>query len=104
MGCSRVTVYAYIQKHPELKEAYEDEKETILDICEEGLLSKIYSQDFEAIKYYLERKGKSRGYGGLDRFGKGPDDTAVEEKQIVGVLVTPGLIGEDVWEAAAQKV
>lgn len=46
----------------------------ILDVCEEGLFAKIYGQDFEAIKYYLERKGKSRGYGGQDQFGKGPED------------------------------
>lgn len=57
-----------------MKSAYDDEKEMILDVCEEGLFAKIYGQDFEAIKYYLERKGKCRGYGGQDQFGKGPED------------------------------
>lgn len=73
----------------------------ILDVCEEGLFAKIYGQDFEAIKYYLERKGKCRGYGGQDQFGKGPGDVAGAVQS--GVLVTPGLLSEGEWEAATQK-
>lgn len=84
-----------------MRSAYDDEKDMILDVCEEGLFSKIYSQDFEAIKYYLERKGKSRGYGGQDQFGKGPEDANGAAQS--GVLVTPGLLSEGEWEATAQK-
>lgn len=87
LQCSRQTVYAYINKYPEVKSAYDDEKDTILDVCEEGLFAKIYGQDFEAIKYYLERKGKSRGYGGQDQFGKGQEDeipAAIEIRVVNG--------------------
>ena len=70
-----------------MKSAYDDEKDIVLDVCEEGLFARIYSQDFEAIKYYLERKGKARGYGGQDQFGKNPDEqipTAIEIHVVEG--------------------
>lgn len=102
LQCSRNTVYAYIDKYPEVKTAYDDEKEMILDVCEEGLFAKIYGQDFEAIKYYLERKGKCRGYGGQDQFGKGPEESGNAQRES-GVLRVPGLLSEDAWESAAQK-
>ena len=101
LQCARQTVYVYIKKYPEVKEAYDNEKEMILDVCEEGLFAKIYGQDFDAIKYYLERKGKSRGYGGQDQFGKGPDEDSRAVQS--GVLVTPGMLTEGEWEAATQK-
>lgn len=87
LQCSRQTVYTYINKYPEVKSAYDDEKEMILDACEEGLFDKIYGHEFEAIKYYLERKGKSRGYGGQDQFGKGQEDeipAAIEIRVVNG--------------------
>ncbi len=87
LQCSRQTVYTYINKYKKVKSAYDDEKDTILDVCEEGLFAKIYGQDFEAIKYYLERKGKSRGYGGQDQFGKGQEDeipAAIEIRVVNG--------------------
>ena len=101
LQCSRRTVYTYIDKYQEVKSAYDDEKEMILDVCEEGLFAKIYGQDFEAIKYYLERKGKCRGYGGQDQFGKEPEQAGSVQQS--GVLVTPGLLSEGEWEAATQK-
>lgn len=101
LQCSRRTVYSYIDKYPEVKSAYDDEKEMVLDACEEGLFAKIYGHDFEAIKYYLERKGKCRGYGGQDQFGKEPEQAGSVQQS--GVLVTPGLLSEGEWEAATQK-
>lgn len=103
LSVSRQAVYDYIDRYDEVRQAIQNEKDTILDVCEEGLFSMIYGRDFEAIKYYLERKGKCRGYGGQDRFGKGPDDEVDMDKPESGVLVTPGLLSEDAWETAAQK-
>lgn len=62
MQCSRITVYSYINKYEKVKTAYDDEKDRILDVCEEGLIGKIYDQDLDAIKYYLGKKGQERGY------------------------------------------
>lgn len=93
LGCDRKTVYNYINKYQEIKEAYDNEKEMILDVCEEGLFAKIYSQDFDAIKYYLERKGKSRGYGGQDHFGKSVDDASPEDTVLPLFTLPPEEIG-----------
>lgn len=70
LSVSRQAVYDYIDRYDEVRQAIQNEKDTILDVCEEGLFSMIYGGDFEAIKYYLERKGKCRGYGGKTDLGR----------------------------------
>lgn len=72
MGCSYNTAAKYISKHPKVREAYEQECESILDMAEGVLIKNIQNAaklaDTEAIvdtsdvKWYLSRKGKQRGY------------------------------------------
>ncbi len=53
----------HIEKYAETKQAFEDEQQIILDLAEHQLKKKIQSGEPWAIKYYLSRKGKPRGYG-----------------------------------------
>lgn len=76
LRCTRQTVYNYLKRYPKVKEAYDQEKDMILDVCEEGIFAKIYAQDLDAIKYYLAKKGHDRGYGEVSDFGKGVTDKA----------------------------
>lgn len=62
-GCSRETVYKHMKEDKALAEAYNDECEMILDVCVEGLQSLVYAQNLDAIRYYLDFKGASRGFG-----------------------------------------
>jgi transposase len=62
LGCGWVTAKRHIERHEETKELYEAEKERILDVCEGVLLKEIHSGNIEAVKWYLSRIGKSRGY------------------------------------------
>ena len=69
LGCSRTTIYNYIQRYAKVREAYEEITETWLDIAEMKLLQKILEGDLRAITFYLRNKGASRGYGPVGKSG-----------------------------------
>lgn len=63
LGISRRGFYNYRQKWPEVQEAIDDELQRGLDYAESQLLKLIADKDFRAIAFYLERKGRERGWG-----------------------------------------
>ena len=62
VDCEWNTAKAYIDKYPTIKQAYDNECQTILDMAETGLYKAIREGKDWAIKYILSTKGKSRGY------------------------------------------
>lgn len=62
LSCSRQTIYSYLEKYPELREAKEDIEDKMLDLVEAKLISKINEGDMTGIIFYLKTKGKRRGY------------------------------------------
>lgn len=102
LKCGRRTIYNYIEKHPEIKAAFEEEEEKVLDMAEGNLFAMIQNGDLSAIFYYLNNKGKKRGYGYYK--DKQPDNaTEQKEERKTGVLVTPGLFTEEAWTQEAAK-
>lgn len=70
LGCTRMTVWRRLNTSPELKEQFDEENETMLDNAENELISLMnpsVNEDprsrLEALKFYLNSKGKKRGYG-----------------------------------------
>ena len=63
LDVSRQTVRNYFKRYPELEENMNDELETILDVVESKLMKKVQEEESWAIKFYLQTKGKTRGYG-----------------------------------------
>lgn len=59
---SRWTVDNYISRWPAVQAAYEEECERITDLAETKLIELIEAADWNAIKFYLQTKGKERGY------------------------------------------
>lgn len=88
LQCSRQTVYNYIDNHEEVKKALKDEKDVILDVCEESIFAKIYNGDIDVIKYYLSKHGHSRGYGEGPNPNAGNDEAGIIAK-ILGALNAP---------------
>jgi transposase-like protein len=63
LGVTRRTLLKYRQRWPEVQEALDEEREAGLDYAENKLIQLVQSGDFRAIAFYLERKGRDRGWG-----------------------------------------
>lgn len=101
LNCGRRTIYLYIDRFPEIKEAFEEEEEKVLDMAESSLFAMIRNGDLTAIFYYLNNKGRRRGYGAPS--GKIHEQEQQVEERKTGVLVTPGILSEESWEKQAAK-
>jgi predicted transcriptional regulator len=62
LGVSRQAVSQYIQKNPELMELIQQEEESINDLAESKLITKLNEGDNQMIKFRLTTKAKDRGY------------------------------------------
>lgn len=63
LQCSRKTVHNYINKYPEVQECLSGHRGILIDMAEYSLVDKVKDGDWNAIKYVLDRLGKSRGFG-----------------------------------------
>jgi len=62
LGCDRHTVDNYIKRHPTVAKAYQEQRETLIDVAEGKLITKIDGDKWPAIKFVLTTLGKERGY------------------------------------------
>jgi hypothetical protein len=62
LKCSHQTVYNYIERHPSVRMAWEQEHGVVGDNAELALYSAILAGEHWAISFYLGTKGKDRGY------------------------------------------
>lgn len=62
LGCEWHTANYYVNKFESTKQAYLNEKESLLDIAESKLIENIQDNDNTAIIFYLKTQGKKRGY------------------------------------------
>lgn len=91
LGVSRVTVYDFCNKNPDMMKLRRDEEEKIIDIAENSLFSQARKQEQWAVKYLLQTKGKRRGYvekseiqmsGHIETFTK--EEREAEIKRLLG--------------------
>lgn len=61
-GCTAQTVRNYMARYPQLRQVANEAVEVNLDLAETKLLSAINEGTDWAVKFYLETKGKNRGY------------------------------------------
>lgn len=62
VGCGWHTARDYVDKHPSVKQAYDDECEAVLDLAESKTIKAIEAGDMQTVRYYLSTKGRKRGY------------------------------------------
>jgi len=62
LGCSRTTLYEYIEELPDIAEWIEDEREQVGDICESKIIKAIKEENTTMIIFYAKCKLKDRGY------------------------------------------
>lgn len=63
LGCTRQTVASYVERYATVRAAAEEANATVLDVAESFLIRDVLEGKFDQIKYYLNSKGKARGYG-----------------------------------------
>ena len=62
LGCSHVTIWNRIKHDEDVGLIQKHIVENRLDLAESGLMNHIEAENLDAIKYYLDRIGRSRGY------------------------------------------
>lgn len=62
LQCESRTAKKLIDKWEETREAFESEKEFVLDLAENGLYDALLKKEQWAVKFILSTKGQSRGY------------------------------------------
>lgn len=61
-SCTRQNIQHWVQKHSTLTETVRESLEEIKDLAETALIENIRNGDTNAIRFYLETKGKDRSY------------------------------------------
>jgi len=62
LGITRQTIYEWIEREPELKEALATIRESMVDMSEGALYKQISEGNTAAILFLLKTQGKHRGY------------------------------------------
>lgn len=62
LGITRNAVNKRLRENPKLREAQIEEREKMIDVAETALYRKVEDGNLDAIKYFLSRAGKARGY------------------------------------------
>lgn len=62
LGCTRKTVYDSMQRHPEIGEAIQQERDLIVDVAELKLADAVQKGEGWAVCFTLKCIGKGRGY------------------------------------------
>lgn len=62
LNVSRTTLYAFLSEHPEIQAADSEIADELLDVAEGQVVIALRSGDMQTVRWYLELKGKERGY------------------------------------------
>jgi hypothetical protein len=74
VGCAWNTARKYIQDHPTVQRALENERERVVDKAESNVIKAVVDGDLQTSKWLLTMKGGDRGYAPKQRHEvSGPD-------------------------------
>ena len=62
LGCDWNTARKYINNNEEAQQAFTNEEETILDMCESAIYKSVQEGNTQDAKWILATKGKKRGF------------------------------------------
>ena len=85
LGCTWKTAETKINQHEETKQAFADERQTIIDMAESVVFNSIQEKDVQTAKWVLSTLGKKRGYS--EKHELGFTDSSGEDKEIVIKLI-----------------
>lgn len=82
VGCKWHTAKKFIDEYPTVKQAWKNERESILDMAEAALFKQVQGGEAWAVKYTLSTIGKDRGYTERQEH-TGDSGGAIEHKVVV---------------------
>jgi len=62
LGVSREALCQFVKRRPHLQDYRDAQVEIVLDVAENNVVTGIYNGDDKYTRWYLDRKGQSRGY------------------------------------------
>ena len=80
LGISRALLDRWIKENPTVAAAFDEAVEILLDTAEHKLIEQVLGGDLKAIKYLLDTKGQSRGYGAAKKIIVGTVNIEPEER------------------------
>lgn len=82
LNVHRATLYSFMKKNPDLQAFADDVEEVLKDIAEAKVIQAIRTGDMRTCRWYLELKGKDRGYARRVE-STGPRGASMEHAQKV---------------------
>ena len=100
LHCTRQTIDNYIKRHPTVAQAYQEERERLVDLAESKFAQEISKGEWQAISFALRTLGKDRGYverRQVEASGRegGPISISLETASFVRQALERKLIQED---------
>lgn len=100
LKCHRNTIGRYIREHDDIRLAYEDIIESEVDEAEnllvdywKGNVAEASERTrFEALRYYLRTKGRSRGYGDRQQIDVNNREPVARAREALKELATDDLV------------
>jgi hypothetical protein len=83
LGCSRSTVYRYVEAYPEVAAVVAEERERLVDMAEDALYSHVEEKAPWAIALVLKTLGRRRGYEDKAPMVSTPDTGEAQEWQVI---------------------
>lgn len=106
LGVTWNTAKSYVNKWPETIQAFEDERNRIVDMAESVLVKSIRNGDTQDAKWLLSRLGKDRGYvERQETTGKdgGPIQTESAEMDLDALTDDERFMLMKLWRKAKKK-
>jgi hypothetical protein len=101
LGCSRQTLENYLVRYPELREAVESERDSIVDLAESKLITAVEAGETRAVMFVLETLGKGRGWSKRTEITGADGAPLVLPADVMASLRAQGI---DAQEVVAQFV
>lgn len=95
-GVTYWTLWDYGKRYPEVREAIDEAKESVLDFAEGKLYEQIKAGNIAAIIFFLKTKGKGRGF--IER----SEITGAEGTPLLNVNVNSDETRQDITEAIGR--
>ncbi len=89
IGIARSTLWRWIKNDTEFAKLAREVEESMLDTAESELMKLVRSGDFKAVKFLLQTKGCSRGYGEKLQIEQTTKHVKIEAKRFELLLANP---------------